>query len=198
MSKITEYLTIESKFRNRRKYENPFNFDIIVKDNNVFNKINASDPVSSISPIISWIPNELNIKGNVTYIINDTHIIIKVSSDSKFVSKLNYYRYCYINYTSKLSQNISIKNRIIKSKFSNKNIYGENLLELELEKTFSNDTEKLYLNALITLSNDTEPSNSMYYLPGDLLLENSEYYLTNDTYLNIDFVKINNYIRMLI
>ena len=101
MSKIIEYITVESKFRNRNKFMNPFNFDILVKNNNFFDKLNASDPVSSMSPLIHWSPSDLNVKGDVIYVINNTNIIVKINNTNPnppFINKYNYYKYCYINY----------------------------------------------------------------------------------------------------
>ena len=94
---------------------------------------------------------------------------------------------------SSLSGN-PIKNRIIKSKFNNKDANGDSLVQLELEKNFSNSNDNIYINAQIDFSNDTNPTNNVYYLPGDLLLENSTYFLINDSKSSLDYVQIKNYI----
>ena len=46
----------------------------------------------------------------------------------------------------------------------------------------------------LDFSNDTNPTNNVYYLPGDLLLENSTYFLINDSKSSLDYVQIKNYI----
>ena len=114
-----QYLEIDSTYRDRKKFPNPGQFDVIISQSGQKDRSNAIDPVSLASPIRTYIPNgfvneyyhvgiddSISYKGFSYIPINSTNsensFILAIPSISRYyVSKLsNYYRTCKIVFYS--------------------------------------------------------------------------------------------------
>lgn len=101
-SNIIKYLNIDSTYRDRNRYKNPGNFDILT--GNVRNKFDAYDPISFETPIITFTPSSnivsLQGPGVLTRIIpgmpdainSPTNIYVITLASNNVNKTLNYYR----------------------------------------------------------------------------------------------------------
>ncbi len=129
-----QYLEIDSTYRDRKRFPNPGQFDVIISQSGRKDKINAIDPVSLASPIRTYIPNGLvttsfpfghmYIDDSISYTgfsyipINSTNsensFILAIPSISNYyVSKLsNYYRTCKIGFYSIINPQFITQNPV--------------------------------------------------------------------------------------
>jgi hypothetical protein len=61
------YLEIDSTYRNRNQYPNPFDFTVLIEQSGTKGPIHAYDPISKASPSKIWIPNSLTLTGGSVY-----------------------------------------------------------------------------------------------------------------------------------
>lgn len=59
------YLEIDSTYRNRERYPNPAQFEVLISQTGVRNRYNARDPVSNAAPIVTWTPTTVLTAGTV-------------------------------------------------------------------------------------------------------------------------------------
>ena len=186
-----QYLSVDSKFRNRNKFRSPFGFDINIKDSNAFNKDTATDPISDSAPIITWNPNELLHSGTVIHILSKTKFLVKFTSNVK--TNLQYYFKKSIEYTSATVPNLKIKNKITYWKFISKTIQNETIIQIEVEELNTSDNTKIYQNAVISILSDSSIQYGYVFLPGNIMLDNKTYILTNDSLFPIESCEIKSF-----
>ena len=110
-----ETLLIDSTYRNRRNFPNPFRFEIKVKNNLMFDKKTVGDAISDQAPIESWTPNELLLSGTVVKCMSHSVFIVKIAQEIEY--NINYYRSLKLRYRSSVTSGLFIENTIIGTKF---------------------------------------------------------------------------------
>jgi hypothetical protein len=176
-----ETFIIDSTYRNRTKYPNPFQFDIKSKDNTSFDKLTAGDPVSTQSPIVSWSPDDIAISGTIVSIIQRTVVIIKSADDIK--KPPNYFKGIALQYESVTTPGTYIRNMIIGSTYRNTNVAGDYVIEIHLKDENITFDDRIEIGMAVTFITPGSITDKHLFIPGNNLLQsyNETYIITNNT-----------------
>ena len=176
-----ETFIIDSRYRNRTKYPNPFQFDMRAKENTTFDKINAGDPVSNQAPIVTWSPDDMSISGTIVSSIQRNVIIIE-SSDS-INKQPNYFKGISIRYESATTPGVYINNMITSSIYKNTNSTGDYVTEIYLKDENITFDDRVEVGMTVTFVAPGSFSDKHLFIPGNNLLQSNidTYCITNNT-----------------
>lgn len=192
----TRYIEIDSTYRDRNKWPNPAEFEVVVAQSGRKDKMNADDPVSDSAPINNfyWRPNRFgNAAGNAIIITtvqfvstaqfgaagdNKTIIEIKSNTANDFITIENYYAGAVAYNSTKLQSS-----RIISYVYM-----GNDRAQITVEgftSTQSTDTIQI-----IDPSDINDLTNPFIFVPNGRIGNNAYpgyilYNLNGDTYINI-------------
>jgi hypothetical protein len=193
MSK-NETLLIDSQYRNRIKYENPYSFSIQSRNRTFFDKKTAGDPLSIQSPIINWSPDDLILSGNVESVFSSVTILVKTTD---YVwGNINFYSGINIRYESGTSAGVYINNMIKESRLRHVNNSGEYFIELKLKDDNRDFAKRIETGFTVNFVSLTSISNNYMFVPGKGILCNmssGEYIITNNTLGPVDNYAIINF-----
>ena len=186
---VLQFLEIDSSYRNRFEWPNASDFEFLIAQSGSKDRDNASDPVSNMTPEITWTSNNFNTTGSLpnvfaTY-VDSTVAGIGTSSDSSyinlvsvigntFVKQERYYRFATVQFGG-------VSTRILEYEYLGDN--GSGLDKILIEVSGSLNLTAGDVVEIIDPTDFSDLSNPLTFVPKGNHGKNaySGFYLYNET-----------------